>query len=75
MEQDRKEKAPVPAEGWALAARENDKAAARDAAAGKAVDAVRGKVKVVVAARRKGRAADRISRPLMRKEITDARWR
>ena len=47
MEQDRKEKAPVPAEGWALAARENDKAAVRNAEGDKAVDAAQDKAAVV----------------------------
>ena len=62
MEQDRKEKAPVPAEVWALAAREKEKDAVKDAAGNKAVVAARGKAKV--AAKRRDRAADRISERL-----------
>jgi hypothetical protein len=58
MEQARKAKAP--AKGWDLAALENE----RDAAGGKAMakDAARGKVKQKVAAKPRGRDADRISR-------------
>ena len=62
MEQDRKEKAPVPVEVWDLAALEKEKGAAGDKAGDKAVDAARGKVKVEVAAKRGGRVANRISR-------------
>jgi hypothetical protein len=63
MEQDRKEKAPVPAEVWAAAAVEKEKGAVKDAAGDKAVDAARGKVKAKVATKHRGRAAKRISRP------------
>ena len=64
MEQDRKEKAPVPAEVWALAVRGKEEVAVKDAAGDKAVDAARGKVKVVVGAKRRGRAANRIRNDL-----------
>ena len=52
MEQGRKEKAPVPAEGWGLVAVEDE----RDAAGDKAEAAARDKTKVKVAARQRGRA-------------------
>ena len=62
MEQARKEKAPVPVEVWALAVREKERVAVKDAAGDKAVDAARGKVEAKVAAKHRGEAADRISR-------------
>jgi len=46
MGQDRKEKAPVRAEVWALAAVEKDNVAVKDAARDKARDAARDKAKV-----------------------------
>jgi hypothetical protein len=61
MEQVREEKAPVPVEVWALAAPENEKVAAKDAAREKAAVAARDKVKGKVAVRQKGKAVDRIS--------------
>ena len=67
MEQDRKAKAPVPAEVWDLAAVEKEKVAVKDAARDKAVVAARGKAKVKVAAKRRGKAVDKISRPLFEK--------
>ena len=46
IEQDRKEKAPIPAKVWAAAAVIKEKVVARDAAGDRAVDAATGKVKV-----------------------------
>ena len=60
MEQDRKEKARVPAEVRALAALEKEKDAVKDAAGSKAVVADRGKVKGAV--KHRGGAADKINR-------------
>ena len=66
MEQALKEKAPVPAEVWDLAAVEKEKVAVKVAARDKARDKAKdkAKVKVKVAAKPRGRAADRISEPL-----------
>jgi hypothetical protein len=61
MEQDRKEKAPGPAEVWALAVREKEKVAIKDAAGDKAEDAARGKAKATAAVEHRGKAANRIS--------------
>ncbi len=55
MEQDRKEKAPAPAEAWDRAAAEKEKVAAKVA--------VKGGDKVKVAAKPRGKAAGRISKP------------
>jgi len=46
MEQDRREKAPVPAEVWALVVREKEKAALEEAAREKVVDRVKERAKV-----------------------------
>ena len=67
MEQDRKEKAPVPAKVWAPAALEKEKAAAKDAAADKAKVKAKDGAKARVAARDKDRAVDRTSRLLFEK--------
>lgn len=62
MEQARKEKAPVPAEVWALAVREKEKVAVKDAAGDKAVVADRDEGKLKVADRDRDKAADRIGK-------------
>ena len=75
MEQARKEKVPASAEGWGRAAAEKEKVADRDAAGDKAVDAAGGAAKV--AAKHRGRAADRISRLLLEEGAvgSDCRWK
>ena len=60
MGQDRKEKDPVPAEVWALAAVEKDKVAVKDAAGDKARDAAKDAAKAEPQG--KGKAADKINR-------------
>ena len=67
MEQARKEKAPVPAEVWALAAVEKEKVAAKDAAADKTKVKAKDGAKARVAARVKDKAVDRINRLLFEK--------
>ena len=64
MEQARKEKVTVLEEAWAAVVREGEKVAVRDAAGDRAVEAAWGKAKVVVAAKHRDKAADRISKPL-----------
>ena len=61
MEPDPKGKAPVPAEGWDLAAVEKERAAVKDAAGDKAAVAARGKAKAKGAVKPKRRTANRIS--------------
>ena len=64
MEQDRKEKAPVPAEVRALAVRGKEKAAVKAAAGDKAVVADRDGGKLKVAGRDKDKAVDRVGKLL-----------
>ena len=61
MEQDRKEKAPVLVEAWALAVQGKERAAVKGAAEDKAVVAARAKEEVKEAARGKDKTADKIS--------------
>ena len=66
MEQDRKEKAPVPVEVWALVVRGKEKAAAKEAAGDKVVDRAvvadrdGGKLKVAGRGRGRDKAVNRI---------------
>ena len=72
MEQDRKEKAPEPAEVWALAVLEKErgavKEAVKDAAGRKAVVVARGKAEVT--AKHRGGAVEGIRRLLLEKGFT-----
>ena len=60
MEQDRKEKDPVPAKVWDVAAPAKERVAVRSAAGAKAKVVGRGKAKVKPS--RQGKAANRINR-------------
>ena len=60
MEQDRKEKAPVPDKVWDVAALEKERVAVRSAAGAKAKVVGRGKAKVKPS--RQGKAVNRINR-------------
>ena len=60
-EQDRKEKAPVPAEVWAAVVRAGEKVAVKDAAAEKAVVVARAREKGKGVARGKDKAANKTS--------------
>ena len=60
MEQDRKEKDPVPAKVWDVAALEKEKVAVKSAAGAEAK--VVGRDKAKVKPRSKGKAVDRINR-------------
>lgn len=66
MEQDHKDKAPVPAEAWDRAAMEKEKDAAK--VADKDKDAARAKAKVAdkakVAAKPRGKVVDKIGKPV-----------
>ena len=62
MEQGHKEKVPAPVEVWGLAALEREKVVVKEAVEDKAVVAVRGKEKVKVAVKHRGRAVDKISK-------------
>ena len=75
MEQDRRDKAPVPAEVWDLVAMEKEKVAVKNAVREKARDKVadkaKEKVKVTVAGKSKSKTARETS-DLLSREETDA---
>jgi len=73
MEQAHREKAPVPAEGWAVVVRGKLKAAVEEAAGEEVVD--RAKERAKVAARGKDKVSHRISEFLSGKENDNAWWR
>ena len=73
MEQAHKEKAPVPAEVWALAVREKQKAAVKEAAGEKVVG--RAKQRAKVAARDKDKVTHEIGEFFSEEENYNARWR